>query len=69
MHAAAGDPWVEAPAVTALGAAVRRSGVRFEAHAYPGSGHIFADPDLPEHDPSSDLMWQGVLEFLARTEA
>jgi len=69
VHYVAEDPWVEVPEVTSLGDAVRRAGVRFEAHTYPGSGHLFADPDLPEHDPSSsDLMWRRVLEFLARTD-
>ena len=49
--------------------AVGDAGARFEAYTYPGSGHLFADPDLPEYDPaSSDLMWQRVLEFLARVE-
>jgi dienelactone hydrolase len=71
VHYAAEDPWVEAEVeVAPLGDAVRQAGARFEAHTYPGSGHLFADPDLPEYDPtSSDLMWRRVLEFLARTDA
>jgi dienelactone hydrolase len=71
VHYAAEDPWVEAEEeVAPLGDAVRQAGARFEAHTYPGSGHLFADPDLPEYDPtSSDLMWWRVLEFLARTDA
>lgn len=48
VHYAAEDPWVEAEEVASLGAAVRGAGARFEEHAYPGSGHLFADPGLPE---------------------
>ncbi len=64
VHYAAGDPWVEAQEeVAPLGAA-------FEEHVYPGSGHLFADPDLPEYDrASSDAMWERVLAFLDRVDA
>lgn len=70
VHHAAGDPWVDAEGeVAALGEGVRGVGAGFEAYEYPGSGHLFADPDLPEHDPaSSDLMWRRVLGFLDRTD-
>jgi len=39
-------------------------------HTYPGSGHLFADPDLPDHDrSSSEEMWRRVLAFLDRIDA
>jgi dienelactone hydrolase len=71
VHYAASDPWVEAEGeVAPLGEAVRGAGAAFEAHAYPGSGHLFADPDLPEHDlASSEAMWERVLAFLDRIDA
>jgi len=71
VHYAASDPWVEAEGeVAPLGEAVRGAGATFEAHAYPGSGHLFADPDLPEHDlASSEAMWERVLAFLDRIDA
>jgi dienelactone hydrolase len=71
VHYAADDPWVEAEEeVAPLGEAVRVAGAAFEAHAYPGSGHLFTDPDLPEYDrASSDEMWERVLAFLARIDA
>ena len=47
VHYAAEDPWVEAEEVAALGGAVKGAGAAFEACAYPGSGHLFADPDRP----------------------
>lgn len=70
VHYAAGDPWVEAGEVAALGDAVSGAGAAFEEHAYPGSGHLFSDPDLPEYDQaSSEAMWRRVLDFLDRVDA
>ncbi|MDQ4128524.1 MAG: dienelactone hydrolase family protein [Actinomycetota bacterium] len=71
VHYAADDPWLEADEeVTPLGDAVRGAGAAFEEHTYPGSGHLFADPDLPEYDrASSEAMWQRVLAFLDRVDA
>ena len=71
MHYAAEDPWVESgEEVAPLGAAVGRAGAAFEEHTYPGSGHLFADPDLPEYNrASSEAMWRRVLAFLDRIDA
>lgn len=71
VHYAASDPWVEAEdEVGPLGDSVRRAGGGFEEYVYPGSGHLFADPDLPEYDPaSSEEMWGRVLAFLERIDA
>jgi dienelactone hydrolase len=70
VHYAADDPWVEAEEeVAPLGEAVRVAGAAFEAHAYPGSGQLFTDPDLPEYDrASSEEMWDQSLRvaLLAR---
>ena len=70
VHYAAEDPWVETEDVDALGEAVRGAGAAFEKHVYPGSGHLFADPDLPEYDrASAEQMWERVLAFLGRIDA
>ena len=70
VHYAAEDPWVEAEEVAALGDAVGRAGAALEEHTYPGSGHLFTDPDLPEYDrASSEAMWRRVLAFLDRVDA
>ena len=71
VHYAAGDPWVEAEEeVTPLGEAVRGAGATFEEYVYPGSGHLFADPDVPEYDhASSEAMWERVISFLERIDA
>jgi dienelactone hydrolase len=55
--------------VAPLGEAVRGAGATFEEHAYPGSGHLFSDPELPEYDrASSEAMWERVLAFLDRID-
>jgi dienelactone hydrolase len=69
-HYAVEDPWVEAGEVAVLGDAVRGAGAAFEEHAYPGSGHLFADAGLPGYDrASSEEMWRRVLAFLDRVDA
>jgi dienelactone hydrolase len=56
--------------VAPLKAAVTGAGADFEAYTYPGSGHLFADPDLPEYDrKASEEMWERVLAFLAEIDA
>jgi dienelactone hydrolase len=70
VHYAAGDLWVEAGKVAGLGEVVRGAGAAFEEHAYLGSGHLFADPDLPGYDLApSETMWRRVLDFLNRVDA
>ena len=71
VHYAADDPWVEAEEeVAPLEAAVREAGAEFEEYVYPGAGHLFADPDLPEYDrASSEAMWERVIAFLNRIDA
>lgn len=71
VHYAVSDPWVDAgEEVTPLGDAVSEAGAAFEEYVYPGSGHLFADPGLPEYDPSSsEKMWERVLAFLTRIDA
>ena len=67
VHYAADEPWVEAEESNALQGAVE--GAAFEGHVYPGSGHLLADPDLPEYDrASSEAMWRRVLAFLDRVD-
>jgi dienelactone hydrolase len=71
VHYAEDDPWVEAEEeVVPLGEAVRGAGAAFEAHSYPGSGHLFFERGVPEYDiASSEKMWERVLDFLDRIDA
>ena len=56
--------------VAPLEDAVTGVGAAFEEYVYPGSGHLFADPGLPEYDrASSEQMWERVISFLDRTDA
>lgn len=67
IHYAERDPYRDARAVAALAAAARRAGAHCEVWNYPGSGHLFADPDLPDFDErSAELMFRRVLDFLRR---
>ena len=66
VHYAADDPWVEVEQeVVPLGDAVRGAGAEFEQYVYPGSGHLFADPNFFEYDlAASEAMWERVISFL-----
>ena len=71
VHYAADDPWVEKKEeVDPLGREVREAGASFEEYVYPGSGHLFADPDFAEYDrASAEAMWERVISFLDRIDA
>jgi dienelactone hydrolase len=67
VHYAVDDRLIDVAPIDALATAVRAAGTSFEVHIYPTSGHLFADPDLPDYDrASADLMLQRVLDFLGR---
>jgi len=65
IHHAEHDPWVSPGVLRAIEAAVRASGAPAELHVYPGDGHLFADPDLPEYDEAlARTMLERVLGFV-----
>jgi dienelactone hydrolase len=65
IHRMTDDRWVSQSSLRRLTKFVRASGAHCTVHDYPGSGHLFADPDLPDYDPAAaHLMWQRVLAFL-----
>jgi dienelactone hydrolase len=67
VHYAEHDPFREQEALDALAGVARASGAPFEAWDYPGDGHLFADPELPEYDAANaELMFGRVLDFLRR---
>jgi dienelactone hydrolase len=66
VHYAAGDPQIDSP-IEALEESARDAGGSLEVFTYPGSGHLFADPDGPDYDAdSARLMLERELELLAR---
>lgn len=67
VHYAEADPFRDNDAVAALESAACAAGAPFEMWDYPGSGHLFADPDLPDFDPiSARRMFDRLLAFLTQ---
>jgi dienelactone hydrolase len=67
IHFAAADPEVDRAGVEAFEHALDAVGAGLEIHVYPGSAHLFADPDGPGYDAAAaELMLARVLEFLER---
>ncbi|WP_286218550.1 dienelactone hydrolase family protein [Paraoerskovia sediminicola] len=67
IHYTVDDPFRSQAGIDAVVASVRASGASVETFDYPGRGHLFTDPSLPdEHDPeSAELLWSRVLSFCA----
>ncbi|GAA2077219.1 dienelactone hydrolase family protein [Streptomyces albiaxialis] len=68
VHYATADPYREEDGITGLAEEVRAAGAGFALYDYPGTGHLFTDPELPaEYDKeSAELMFSRALEFLDR---
>lgn len=69
VHATADDPFDDGPEVAAeFRSDVERAGGVVEAFTYPGSGHLFNDPELPdEFQPAeAEEFYARLLEFIAR---
>lgn len=63
IHTMADDPWVD----IAVAQTLANESVAGRVHVYPGSGHLFDDPDLADHDPAaSALMRRRIIEFVKR---
>ncbi|MFN8168237.1 MAG: dienelactone hydrolase family protein [Candidatus Nanopelagicales bacterium] len=65
-HQTLGDPWREAEALEQALTDVAAGGATLEVFDYPGSGHLFTDPSLPdEYDAeATELLWSRVLPFV-----
>ncbi len=68
IHYALDDPFRNDAGIDATRRVVEAAGGKVEAFLdYPGTGHLFTDPELPEYDPTATkLLWQRVLQFLGR---
>ena len=67
LHRMTGDPFADPEALNAFATSVHAAGAAFERYEYLGSGHLFADDELPEHDPAAAaVMLERVLAFLGR---
>ncbi|CAN5191229.1 dienelactone hydrolase family protein [soil metagenome] len=67
VHQAVGDPWREDEFAEQAARDVTSAGGRVEVFDYPGTGHLFTDPSLPdEYDAeATELFWSRVLPFVA----
>ena len=70
IHCTEHDPYRNQEGIEAVRRHVSASGSSVEAFDYPGRGHLFTDPSLPEeYDPiSTAQLWERALEFLRRIE-
>ena len=71
VHYTVSDPFRDQGEIDSLERLVNQSGASFELFDYPGRGHLFTDPSLPdEYDPTStSLLWSRTIEFLDRIAA
>ncbi|MDQ3675534.1 MAG: dienelactone hydrolase family protein [Actinomycetota bacterium] len=65
IHYTQGDPRRRQEWVDAVVASICNAGAPLEVFDYPGGGHLFTDPSLPdEYQPEeTELLWQRVLAF------
>ncbi|MEV5158156.1 dienelactone hydrolase family protein [Streptomyces sp. NPDC053728] len=66
LHVADPDPFESHDWLTSWYLQMQRTGADVEVYRYPGAGHLFTDPDLPDHDEdAAELAWKVSLGFLA----
>ena len=65
-HFAEQDEWTPRPEAEAWFARLEASGADAEMHVYPGTGHWFANPDVPEafDEAAAEAAWGRTVEFL-----
>lgn len=64
-HVALPDAFAPEDEVAAWRAAAAGAGVAAEIFHYPGAGHLFTDPTLPDHDAgAAALLWRRATAFL-----
>jgi dienelactone hydrolase len=65
-HATLGDPWREQEEIDQAVSDIQAGGGRIEVFDYPGVGHLFNDPTLPdEYDPeATEIFWGRALPFI-----
>ncbi|MEV4436357.1 dienelactone hydrolase family protein [Streptomyces sp. NPDC049555] len=66
LHVADPDPFEPHDWLGAWYLRMQRAGADVEVHRYPGAGHLFTDPDLPDFDAeAAEDAWRVALGFLA----
>jgi dienelactone hydrolase len=65
LHVAEPDPYETEDWLNAWYLRMRKAGADVEVHRYRGAGHLYTDPDLPDHDAeASTRTWAIALDFL-----
>ncbi|MEV0697118.1 dienelactone hydrolase family protein [Saccharopolyspora sp. NPDC050389] len=65
LHVADPDPFETADWLNSWYLRMRRAGADVEIFQYPGAGHLFTDPDLPDYDPEAATeAWTVAVAFL-----
>ncbi|KPC81399.1 MULTISPECIES: dienelactone hydrolase family protein [Streptomyces] len=66
LHVADPDPFESHDWLTSWYLQMQRTGADVEVYRYPGAGHLFTDPDLPDFDQAAaELAWKVAIGFLA----
>lgn len=66
LHVADPDPFEPADWLNTWYLAMQRAGADLEVFRYPGAGHLYTDPDLPDYDAeAAERTWTLALDFLA----
>lgn len=69
LHVAEPDPFEPEDWLNAWYLRMRKAGADVEVHRYRGAGHVFTDPDLPDHDAeAAERTWAVALDFLAELD-
>jgi dienelactone hydrolase len=66
LHVADPDPFEPHDWLNAWYLRMGRAGADVEVYRYPGAGHLFTDPELPDYDEeAAEATWKVALGFLA----
>ncbi|MEW2229235.1 dienelactone hydrolase family protein [Streptomyces sp. NPDC007044] len=66
LHVADPDPFEPEDWLNSWYLGMRKAGADVEVHRYRGAGHLYTDPDLPDHDAeAAEKTWAVALDFLA----
>ncbi|MCM2392388.1 dienelactone hydrolase family protein [Streptomyces albipurpureus] len=66
LHIADPDAFEPHDWLTAWYLGMGRTGADVEVYSYPGAGHLYTDPDLPDYDErAAEQTWRVALGFLA----
>ncbi|MFC9245443.1 dienelactone hydrolase family protein [Streptomyces sp. NPDC057136] len=66
LHVADPDPFESHDWLTSWYLQMQRTGADVEVYRYPGAGHLFTDPELPDYDEAAaEQTWKVALGFLA----